>query len=567
MVIASSGNIDLSGSVGSRVTPWTGQTRGGAADSTDAVEIDCGAAVGGTISRSFTYNYEAKQAYVLSEELPGDLPQAYWYMAQNAPSCPEGDPWPPEDVPGWAHAWATVSLWCPAGVALTDVVTLTLTYQFVASVSDNHYPDATRLADYEVTLSDLRTVTYALTGLYPGANAVPVCLMLPTTGEPSPRLELVRSAALAFPAQTAASTWKLTGFELSLDPEANAGHIGAHMGEDWRHSVKPGESGRGVSGGIRVRIDQNSGAVCPTDRFQMWELERVLPAIAWVISNFKNVYLEHAWTLRKFCEHLSNLRTGFSVALTSTQWTDWYNDEEDGASYDIAPQWSCGDTLKIAFRGGGLSPVPALTYKPYIGLCVGGGLEGLVYRGTALQRSKPSVVKVTRESTGAPVAMETLSSDATAMVLAGFYQEAYDYTQVTRDELHPPETQWNPDRYDYFVNGFSRGALYRRQVVFGDWLAAAIGTGGTMLWRDRHGRLWRADSDGATITAQYRVSAPATWSAPVTVASGDYAQPGGEDPGDGFQMIAAIDNATGDKYQWHTEDVAGADWVADGEIT
>ncbi len=90
--------------------------------------------------------------------------------------------------------------------------------------------------------------------------------------------------------------------------------------------------------------------------------------------------------------------------------------------------------------------------------------------------------------------------------------------------------------------------------------------GGTRMIRDKNGIVWRFDSNGSTITGQYLVNAPKTWSAPVVVASGDYAQPGLVDPGDGYLMVSAYCNTDSKKYQWRR----GANlstWTADGEIT
>ncbi len=96
------------------------------------------------------------------------------------------------------------------------------------------------------------------------------------------------------------------------------------------------------------------------------------------------------------------------------------------------------------------------------------------------------------------------------------------------------------------------------------WLG--LGAGGTMLYRDSTGVLWRADSTGAAITVQYQVAAPATWSSPVTVASGDYAQPGIWDGGDGYLYLSAFNNGDSKKYQWRRTGGL-ATWTADGEIT
>ncbi len=94
----------------------------------------------------------------------------------------------------------------------------------------------------------------------------------------------------------------------------------------------------------------------------------------------------------------------------------------------------------------------------------------------------------------------------------------------------------------------------------------AAGAGGTMLYRDSTGVLWRADSTGAAITVQYQVAAPKTWSSPVTVASGDYAQPGIWDGGDGYLYLGAFNNGDSKKYQWRRTGGL-ATWTADGEIT
>lgn len=106
------------------------------------------------------------------------------------------------------------------------------------------------------------------------------------------------------------------------------------------------------------------------------------------------------------------------------------------------------------------------------------------------------------------------------------------------------------------------GYVYFRE----QWLDEEGLRRGTMLYRDSTGVLWRADSTGAAITVQYLVAAPKTWSSPVTVASGDYAQPGIWDGGDGYLYLGAFNNGDSKKYQWRRTGGL-ATWTADGEIT
>jgi len=98
------------------------------------------------------------------------------------------------------------------------------------------------------------------------------------------------------------------------------------------------------------------------------------------------------------------------------------------------------------------------------------------------------------------------------------------------------------------------------------WPGRVLTRTGTMLLRDSMGILWRADSTGTAITVQYQTAAPTTWSAPVTVASGNYGQPGIVDPGDGYLHLAAYCLTDSTKYQWRRGTSLNS-WISDGAIT
>jgi hypothetical protein len=263
-------------------------------------------------------------------------------------------------------------------------------------------------------------------------------------------------------------------------------------------------------------VDQNSSGIDVTDTFQTFEHERVLAAICWLLSGYEDVYSEHVYTLRQYLLHASYLKTGFGVALTTGQWTDLY-DGGDGAAYDLCPQWACdAGALQIAFRGGSLTPVPALTYKPYIGLALGGGMEGLAYRSGAPDRTDIGCAKVTRVDYGPPAEdVETVSSDALGMVRAGFYKEAYGYTEELLGD--PAETQYNPNRYTYSINGASAGAMYRRQVVLLSVSLASLLARGGALYIDPFGvHYWFYGDDGKVLLRKM-AGTQGSWSTPALV--------------------------------------------------
>jgi len=559
--------VELDPGPDSRIYGWTGATTGGGAGTTGPVYVDAAEDEEKTISRALKCNLEDKVRWVQDEHSWPDIPDVYLRRKANVNTCSAYGTWPREDPACWSHGFLKAVVTVPASVQETDVITLRVTYREVETPVDNHMTGLDRVIDSEtgelcffVPVGSSRTVEYTVGDLEQGTQNVWFSLMTPTNGT-APVLDIVTQMELVFPAQAAAAQWVLWGMALMPDNVGTDHHLHTHFAEDYRHDVIT--SGEGKTGGFRGRIDTCSRGVVAHYGFNLWESEPVVPPIKWLLNEDANTFLERAFTLEEYADLISECRNGF--ALTG----DWET-YGTGASYDLAQvlNYVADDGVPFALRCGTWQPVPGIEYQPRCSLIIGGGLERVYSKDNAPWRDEIDAVAITRTRPGEdPEEVEELDTDEHGVYASPFYLETYDYEAKEMGSFPHIFYWWEALKYLYQIDGGRAGQLYRRQVLLAGHLSAGGATGGgTMYWRDRLGKTWRADSDGTKITVQYRVSAPNTWSEAVTVVEGDYAQPGGVDPGDGFQLIGAIANTDGTKYQWHTERVDGATWVADGAV-
>jgi hypothetical protein len=247
-----------------------------------------------------------------------------------------------------------------------------------------------------------------------------------------------------------------------------------HVAEDYRHDLI--SSGSGVSGGYRGRIDQNSRGVVADDWFNVFEAEPVLPFINSFMDEDPHVFLDRPWTMVEFLGLMSHVRNGVGVGLSGDQHTNWYAGG-DGAAFDLSPLFSASGDLLIANRCRSWTPAPGVRYKPRAVIMLGGGMEVLAVVSGVPDRNDATAAPVYRAhlDESSPTSVETLSSDASGMVEAGFYPEAELYTQTTVGSGAYEQTYWDATNWAYKLKDWWVGRLYRRQVIINNLLVLING--------------------------------------------------------------------------------------------
>ncbi len=474
-------DVDLSGSIGTRVTPWQAEAGvtipDGGQHGSDPVPFTIQAnQTAPSIYRNLLSNFPAKLAWVISTQDPTELPQIYWLLRSNSDTGEyTGDPahgaWPDEDVWNWTqHNYAKVVLDVPAGLT-SGTVTLRVTSKTV-TVVDDYMTGSERAAGLGVTWSGLRTTSWSQEIHGDGEQSFYFCLSKNEVGAWYPNLQVVEKIELEFPATGAeAQEWELRELKLVHDGgddnhEAPSAHCALKFAEDWRAKV---------SGGFSGNVDGAFEYACATwDRFRTFEAERVLPCIKWVLSRNFVLEMNTAYALRTaspsalnpdYLYLLSWLGEGWRASISSGSWEAALSDGEnfisesgyacwifDALNINIPPS---GGFFPWALRGLSWYTSPSVGCAPWACLKLGGGIQGLYKSAQDFYRSEENAVEVQRRegSGGEWEAAGSADTNEHGWFGAGFYEEAYDYEA-------DGEGGWDPRYYNYqLVEGITEEEL------------------------------------------------------------------------------------------------------------
>jgi len=479
-------DVDLSGSVGSRVSAWqgTGITLAGGGVGTTAdfdftVLADNAAP---TLYREFVWGLPDYISQVRTNGCFEELPYLYWCLINNKGlegAC--GDALPDEDVCSWLqHNYVGLTIKAPDDEERE--LTFRVTYkQFDNFPDDNHLTGSVRATAFDATFTEDLVATYTTihTG---GLLPIPrVCLMKAAEGW-YPDLFFVRKVEIVFPEVTEEETWEFQGLDLIQDHGDRY-----HSAPDWHTAAKcfqyysvPDKDDR--CGGVSGHIDGYSlYALAVKDNYlvpllpnSITPVEPIVPLVNWLFGAESGIDFSDAFQFEEYLDILSRVGNGFQFAVTPEVWAAATTDDDGntigyGYSFWLAEVMNhqldgeeADGTYPWAFRAGEWTPVQGAIVKFYATLKIGGAVHGQARLGNDFGRSITRAVRIYRRPTAEDEweLVETVATDTHGHYSSSWLPEPRAYSgTIPLYWLYGVFDSREPD------NIANAGRFYRRQYV------------------------------------------------------------------------------------------------------